>query len=74
MYVINLLANIVIICSVATGKLGTEELEDVTIDTSVGTESIVEPQFSSTSFIDAIKEDEECGPSSFSVSKTMFSA
>jgi len=51
-----------------TGKLGTEELEDVIFDNSGVTEPITEPQYSSASLIDAIKEDEECGPSSFSVS------
>lgn len=56
------------ICSMITGKLGTEELEDVIFDNSGVTEPITEPQYSSASLIDAIKEDEECGPSSFSVS------
>lgn len=56
------------ICSMVTGKLGTEELEDVTFDNSGVTEPVIEPQYSSASFIDAIQEDEECGPSSFSVS------
>jgi len=55
--------------NVATGKLATEELENVAFDTSV--ESIVEPQYSSASFIDSIKEDEESGPSSFSIDKPL---
>lgn len=48
-----------------TGKLCTDELEEPTIDTPKSTETIDQTQYSS---IDSIKEDEEeFGPSSFSV-------
>lgn len=51
--------------SVITGKLGTDELEEKTIDTTLA-ESNELPHYSS---IESIKEDEECNPlSSFSVS------
>jgi len=53
--------------SVATGKLGTDEFDEPTIETPVLTEAILEPQYS----IDSIKEDEEFGASSFSVSITI---
>jgi hypothetical protein len=52
--------------SVTTGKLGTDEIEDPLINTQELTEPIDQTQYSS---IDSIKEDEEeFGPSSFSVS------
>lgn len=51
-----------------TGKLGTDELEEPTIDTPVLSETLDEHQYSS---IDSIKEDEECGPPQFSVSNTL---
>lgn len=52
--------------SVITGKLGTDELEEKTIDTTTLAESNELPHYSS---IESIKEDEECNPpSSFSVS------
>lgn len=53
----------------ATCKLCTEELEDPTVDATIQTETTVQTQYTS---IDSIKEDEESGPSSFSVSKTIF--
>jgi len=52
--------------SIATGKLGTDEFDEPAIDTPVLTEAISEPQYS----IDSIKEDEEFGASSISVSNT----
>ncbi|XP_060876278.1 protein phosphatase methylesterase 1 isoform X2 [Metopolophium dirhodum] len=53
--------------NVATGKLGTDEFEEPTIETPVLTEAISEPQYS----IDSIIEDEECGASSFSNEKSL---
>lgn len=55
-------------CSVVTGKLATDELEEPTIDTPDQTETILQHQYSST---DSIKEDEECGSSPASVSKNI---
>lgn len=56
--------------SVITGKLGTDELEEPTIDIPVLNETLNESQYSS---IDSIKEDEECSPPQFAVSKIMVS-
>jgi len=54
---------------VATGKLATDELEEpIIIDSSEQTDTTKSPQYSS---IDSIKEDEECGPSSFSVRRIL---
>lgn len=55
--------------SVITGKLCTDELGEPTIVSPVRSETLYDPQYSS---IDSIKEDEECGPSLFSVSNTSF--
>lgn len=55
--------------SVITGKLGTDEYDELVVDTPTLTETLIQPQYSS---IESIKEDEECGPSSFTVSKTIF--
>lgn len=54
--------------SVITGKLGTDEYDEPVIDTPDQTDTIIHSQYSS---IESIKEDEECGPSSFTVSKTI---
>lgn len=53
----------------ATGKLATDELEEpIIIDASEQTDATILPQYSS---IDSIKEDEECGPPSFSVRRIL---
>ncbi|XP_025409372.1 protein phosphatase methylesterase 1 [Sipha flava] len=55
--------------NVTTGKLGTDEIEDPLINTQELTEPIDQTQYSS---IDSIKEDEEeFGPSSFSIEKPL---
>lgn len=51
--------------SIITGKLGTDEYDEPVVDTQAPTETLIQPQYSS---IESIKEDEECGPSSFTVS------
>lgn len=55
--------------NVTTGKLATDELEEpVIIDTP---ELIETTELSQYSSIDSIKEDEECGPSTFSIEKSL---
>lgn len=68
MFCLHLITYIFCGFSVATGKLATEELEEpVIIDSPELNEVSDSPHYS----IDSIKEDEECGPSSFTVCKTM---